>query len=65
MYGFGEMMDDPSKAPPMITVSVVAAGSGEGAAAQRDAMAKLNGRRQALTRVTTSMEVWRHALHVA
>jgi hypothetical protein len=29
MYGFGEMMDDPSEAPPMITVGIAAVQSGD------------------------------------
>jgi hypothetical protein len=34
MYGFGEMMDDASEAPPMITVGIAAAESGESSAEQ-------------------------------
>jgi hypothetical protein len=34
MYGFGEMMDDPSEAPPLITVGIAAAGSEESSAEQ-------------------------------
>jgi hypothetical protein len=34
MYGFGEMMVDPNDAPPMITVGIAAAGSGESSAEQ-------------------------------
>jgi hypothetical protein len=34
MYGFGEMMDEASEAPPMITAGIAAAESGESSAEQ-------------------------------